>query len=133
MCEQGIRHLRTRPYTPRTNGKVERFIQTAVREWAYAQPYASSRMRIAAMRTWLPYNNCQRPHIGIAERTPRQGLLGLVNNVIVNNIQAVAPNMRIEAVPGRAQHPVEQRLAGSLTTAWACPRAPSVKRSEMLW
>ena len=42
-AELGLRHLRTRAYTPRTNGKAERFIQTLLREWAYAEPYASSR------------------------------------------------------------------------------------------
>jgi transposase InsO family protein len=47
----GLRHLRTRPYTPRTNGKAERFIQTALREWAYARPYASSSERSPAVPT----------------------------------------------------------------------------------
>ena len=45
----GLKHKRTRPYTPRTNGKAERFIQTSLREWAYAQPYASSQERCAAL------------------------------------------------------------------------------------
>jgi transposase InsO family protein len=49
----GLRHLRTRPYTPRTNGKAERFIQTALREWAYARPYASSSERSHAIDPWL--------------------------------------------------------------------------------
>ncbi|MDP1109264.1 DDE-type integrase/transposase/recombinase, partial [Klebsiella pneumoniae] len=45
--ELGVRHLRTRPYTPKTNGKAERFVQTSLREWAYAQPYESSAQREA--------------------------------------------------------------------------------------
>jgi transposase InsO family protein len=56
------RHIRTRPYTPRTNGKAERLVQTLLREWAYAQPYASSKRRTAALRPWLRYYNEHRPH-----------------------------------------------------------------------
>jgi transposase InsO family protein len=70
-CQRlSIRHLRTRPYTPRTNGKAERFIQTLIREWAYAIPYASSRARTAALPRWLGYYNHHRPHAGIAGGTP---------------------------------------------------------------
>jgi transposase InsO family protein len=57
-----LRHIRTRAYTPRTNGKAERFIQTLQREWAYAQPYLSSKLRVAALRPWLRYYNEHRPH-----------------------------------------------------------------------
>lgn len=56
------RHLRTRPYTPRTNGKAERFIQTLLREWAYVQPYLHSKLRRAALRPYLRYYNERRPH-----------------------------------------------------------------------
>ena len=79
------RHLRTRPYTPRTNGKAERFIQTALREWAYGQPYRNSRIRIAAMRTWIRFYNRERPHMGIRGLSPQQRLVSLVNNVPVND------------------------------------------------
>jgi transposase InsO family protein len=51
-ANHGLRHLRTRPYTPRTNGKAERFTQTSLREWAYAQPYVSSQQRRAALTAW---------------------------------------------------------------------------------
>ena len=57
-----LRHLRTRPYTPRTNGKAERLIQTLLGEWAYAQPYVTSKRRTAALRPWLRYYNERRPH-----------------------------------------------------------------------
>jgi transposase InsO family protein len=57
-----IRHLFTKPYTPRTNGKAERFIQTLLREWAYARPYTHSWKRTRALRTWLRYYNHHRPH-----------------------------------------------------------------------
>ncbi len=49
----GIRHIRTRPYTPKTNGKAERFIQTMLREWAYAIPFSSSDTRAADLARWL--------------------------------------------------------------------------------
>jgi transposase InsO family protein len=57
----GVRHVRTRPYTPRTNGKAERFIQTALREWAYVRPYRSSRQRAGALGPFLTDYNTTRP------------------------------------------------------------------------
>jgi len=60
-----LRHLFTRPYTPRTNGKAERFIQTALREWAYGFDYASSRQRAARLSSWLRQYNYQRPHASL--------------------------------------------------------------------
>ena len=75
------RHITTRPYRPRTNGKAERFIQTALREWLYAKPYTASLQRAADMPAWLcDYNAC-RPHSALAglppiSRLPRDNLLG---------------------------------------------------------
>jgi transposase InsO family protein len=70
-CEAlGLRHLRTRAYTPRTNGKAERFIQTLLREWAYIEPYDSSRMRRAKLRSYLQYYNRQRPHSSLGYQAP---------------------------------------------------------------
>jgi transposase InsO family protein len=77
----GLRHIRTRPYTPRTNGKAERFIQTCSREWAYARPYAHSRDRAAALQTFLCFYNCHRPHWGIHRITPQLRLTRLLNNL----------------------------------------------------
>ena len=77
----GLRHLRTRPYTPRTNGKAERFIQSSLREWAYARPFQSSAEREAAMLPWITrYNHC-RPHSALGGKPPisriaRDNLLG---------------------------------------------------------
>lgn len=68
--ELGIRHIRTRPYTPRTNGKAERFIQTALREWAYARPYSTSDQRAAELPAWTHRYNWHRPHGGIKHQTP---------------------------------------------------------------
>ena len=69
-CAEGIRHLYTKPYTPKTNGKAERLVQTLLREWAYARPYRSSRQRTAALRPWLAHYNRRRPHGGIGNRPP---------------------------------------------------------------
>jgi len=80
-ADAGLRHLRTRPYTPRTNGKAERFIQTCLREWAYARPYASSTERSYAIDLWLHHYNHHRPHAGINALTPAARL----NNLLGNN------------------------------------------------
>jgi transposase InsO family protein len=66
----GLRHLRTRPYTPRTNGKAERFIQTALREWAYVRPYRSSAQRAGALGPFLTSYNTTRPHTAHGRRPP---------------------------------------------------------------
>jgi transposase InsO family protein len=66
----GLKHLRTRPYTPRTNGKAERFIQSALREWAYAQAYPTSAHRAAELPAWLHRYHWHRPHGGIQSQTP---------------------------------------------------------------
>jgi transposase InsO family protein len=66
----GLRHLRTRPYTPRTNGKAERFIQTLLREWAYARTYATSRDRDRALQPWVRYYNRERPHASLGYQPP---------------------------------------------------------------
>ena len=86
-CHQlGIRHLRTRPYTPRTNGKAERFIQTALREWAYARLYQHSAERQAELEPWLHDYNWHRPHASLAQLPPisRAGLDG--NNLLRHHI-----------------------------------------------
>ena len=70
-CAQlALRHLSTRPYTPRTNGKAERFIQTLLREWAYQRPYATSQRRTRALQPWLRYYNGRRPHTSLHYRAP---------------------------------------------------------------
>ncbi len=66
----GLKHVRTRPYTPRTNGKAERFIQTALREWAYAQAYPNSDRRAEELPIWLHQYNWHRPHGGINSQPP---------------------------------------------------------------
>jgi len=76
MRQQNIRHRFTRPYTPRTNGKAERFIQTAIREWAYARTYQNSEERQQQLQLWLHDYNFHRPHDSLNHNTPasRSGL-----------------------------------------------------------
>jgi transposase InsO family protein len=78
----GIKHMRTKPYTPQTNGKAERFIQTAIREWAYATAFNHSDERRAELPIWLHRYNWHRPHGGLAKCIPisRLGLTG--NNLL---------------------------------------------------
>lgn len=71
LCaEQALRQSFTRPYTPRTNGKAERFIQTLIRRWAYRRPYRTSAFRAAALRPWIAHYNHQRPHRALGMRPP---------------------------------------------------------------
>ena len=67
---EGIRHLTTEPYRPRTNGKVERFHQTMAREWAYGLAYRSHRQRSEALPHWLEHYNRRRPHSSLGDRPP---------------------------------------------------------------
>lgn len=78
-CRQlGLKHIRTKPYTPRTNGKAERFIQTALREWAYARAYHTSDQRAADLPVWTHMYNWHRPHGSLNSKPPisRLGLTG---------------------------------------------------------
>ena len=72
----GLRHIFTKPYTPRTNGKAERFIQSSLREWAYARAYQNSGQRARELPHWLHHYNWHRPHAGIKGNPPvsRAGL-----------------------------------------------------------
>jgi transposase InsO family protein len=72
LADKGIRHKRTKPYTPRTNGKAERFIRTSLREWAYANAYQTSAEHTGALAPWVDRYNSQRTHSGIGHRTPLQ-------------------------------------------------------------
>jgi len=69
-AEVGLVHIRTRPYRPRTNGKAERFIQTLLREWAYAATYRDSDHRRAVLPEWVHYYNTQRPHGSLGHKAP---------------------------------------------------------------
>ena len=75
----GLRHLRTRPYTPRTNGKAERLVQTSLREWAYARSYTDSTQRANAFQGWLHHYNWHRPHASLGYMPP-------ISRIPLNNV-----------------------------------------------
>jgi transposase InsO family protein len=77
-----LRHIRTKPYTPKTNGKAERFIQTSLREWAYACAYQNSISRTAQLPIWLHRYNWHRPHGSLKAKTPIS-VLGLTENNVL--------------------------------------------------
>jgi len=79
-----VRHIRTQPYRPRTNGKAERFIQTMLREWAYAAAYSSDWHRRRALLPWLNHYNCTRQHGSLDNKTPNQQL-AILNNLVRNH------------------------------------------------
>lgn len=79
LNELRIRHLFTRPYRPRTNGKAERFIQTLTNRWAYGAIYASSSERTAALPGWLTHYNFTRPHGSLSHKPPGARLRELTN------------------------------------------------------
>lgn len=81
-AELGIRHIRTKPYTPKTNGKAERFIQTALREWAYARAYETSQQRAADLPVWTHLYNWHRPHAALKAKPPISRLRLDRNNLL---------------------------------------------------
>ena len=78
----GLRHLRTRPYRPRTNGKAERFIRTMLGGWAYGAVYQTSSQRCRALPAWLAFYNHRRPHGSLSRQTPAAHLDAHRNNLL---------------------------------------------------
>jgi len=78
----GLRHLRTRPYRPRTNGKAERFIRTMLGGWAYGAIYQTSAQRQRALPAWLDFYNHRRPHSSLSRQAPLERLHSLRNNLV---------------------------------------------------
>jgi transposase InsO family protein len=78
----GLKHIRIKPYTPKTNGKAERFIQTALREWAYAQAYPNSDRRAAELPVWLHRYNWHRPHGSLKSKPPISRLALAEDNLL---------------------------------------------------
>ena len=79
----GLKHIRTRPYTPKTNGKAERFIQTALREWAYARAYRNSKQRARQLPNWMHRYNWHRPHGSLNDKTPISRIQLPENNLLM--------------------------------------------------
>jgi transposase InsO family protein len=77
-----VKHLRTKPYTPQTNRKAERFIQTALREWAYATEFENSEQRKAELPLWLHRCNWHRPHTSLDKKPPISRLRVNGNNLL---------------------------------------------------
>ena len=80
--EHGLKHIRTKPYTPKTNGKAERFIQTALREWAYAKAYPDAAQRAAELPLWLHQYNWHRPHRSLKSTPPISRLALTKDNLL---------------------------------------------------
>ncbi len=78
----GLKHIRTKPYTPKTNGKAERFIQTALREWAYARAYSTSEQRKTHLPEWTHMYNWHRPHGSLNSQPPISRLGQPMDNVL---------------------------------------------------
>jgi len=78
----GIKHIRTKPYTPRTNGKAERFIQTSLREWAYARAYLNSKQRALELPFFIHRYNWHRPHASIGAKPPISSLALTKDNLL---------------------------------------------------
>jgi Integrase core domain len=110
LTAAGARRKRTRPYTPRTNGKAEPFIQTNLRGWAYAQPYASSQERSGALMPWLRHYNTVRPHTGLVQCPPavrlKSQLLGSTKGTVASSRTAPHDDRR-----RRSGRPAESRGA----------------------
>jgi transposase InsO family protein len=83
-AELGIGHIRTHPYTPKTNGKAERFVQTSLREWAYAKPYRSSKQREAALEPFIHRYNWHRPHSALSHQPPMSRIPAMSNLLKLN-------------------------------------------------
>jgi transposase InsO family protein len=82
-CRQlGLIHVRTRPYTPKTNGKAERFIQSSIREWAYATSFDTSAHRASRLPRWLHHYNWHRPHSSLGLKSPVSRLRLFENNLL---------------------------------------------------
>ena len=112
-----IKHKRTRPYTPRTNGKAGRFVQTSLREWAYANPYGHSDERAKALLPFLHQYNHHRPHLGINGKPP-------ISRIPLNNLSrhdsksglAALSDVHDESFRRRAYRPTAGR---SRTPPWS--------------
>jgi transposase InsO family protein len=123
IADAGLKHKRTWPYTPRTNGKAERFIQTSLREWAYARAYATSQERGTALAPWLDHYNTERPHAALAHNPPAARLRQ--SQLLCSTERTVASSR-----PASDQDCSGGPGQGSPKATGVSPRAASLRRTE---
>jgi transposase InsO family protein len=128
LCRRGVKHKRTRPYTPRTNGKAERFIQTSLREWAYAQPFHSSADRAAAMLPWITGYNATRPHSALGGKPPISRISGFNASAATTPPDTSDPKPGFSGVAG-----VKPRAATAAGGLGLTPAAPVQAQSGSGW
>jgi len=80
LARHGIRHKRTKPFRPQTNGKAERFVQTLLNEWAYARPYRSNGDRLHNLRRFVHFYNRGRPHTAIGWLVPQVAVINVLGH-----------------------------------------------------
>ena len=129
-----LKHIRTKPYTPRTNGKAERFIQTALREWAYAQAYDTSARRAAELTFWLHRYNWHRPHGSLKSKPPISRLALTEDNLL--RLHSSPPTSRAfrrccgarrRPRAASAGHAPVMRATGYFTSLGRCARRTSAR------
>src|SRR4051812_1808413 len=129
----GLKHIRTKPYTPKTNGKAERFIQTALREWAYAQAYSTSDHRAAALPIWLHRYNWHRPHSSLKSKAPISRLALTEDNLLRLHTRSGVVDRPEPADPGRCSAPADVPPSAGQRTPWPPPRRWCVPWPEARW
>jgi len=128
LCQRAVEHKRTRPYTPRTNGKAERFIQTSLREWAYAQPFHSSAERAAAMLPWITDYNATRPHSALGGKPPISRIVGFTAPAATTPPDTADPKPGFAGVAG-----VKPRAATAAGGSGSTPATPAQAHSVIGW
>ena len=128
LARRGIKHKRTRPYTPRTNGKAERFIQTSLREWAYANPFQSSAERASAMLPWIDDYNTSRPHSALGGISPMSRLPKARAETLTNPPDTSDTKPCFVGVDG-----VKPREATADGGSGLTPARPTQAQSETRW
>jgi transposase InsO family protein len=128
LCQRAVEHKRTRPYTPRTNGKAERFIQTSLREWAYAQPFHSSAERAAAMLPWITDYNATRPHSALGGKPPISRIVGFTAPAATTPPDTADPKPGFAGVAG-----VKPRAATAEGGSGLTPATPAQAHSVIGW
>ena len=116
-ADLGIKHIRTKPYTPQTNGKAERFVQSTIREWAYANEYQTSEERKADLPKWLHHYNWHRPHASLGKKPPISRLgLNRDNLLATSQLEPAQHNSatweKYRAGYGGTGGPAEHQYAG---------------------